>query len=99
MAGVSVGNFFGHHWYVGTDAVVNEAEFAQLLDDNIKKINDDYGVERLNALKEVFVTVLPEETFLAFMELKGKTGAQHKFPRVIKGTMLEDWKAFLSKDN
>ena len=99
VAGVSVGNFFGHHWYVGTDAVVNEAEFAQLLDDNIKKINDDYGVERLNALKEVFVTVLPEETFLAFMELKGKTGAQHKFPRVIKGTMLEDWKVFLSKDN
>jgi ribosomal protein L30E len=99
VAGVSIGNFFGHHWYVGTDAVVNEGEFAQMLDDNIKKINDDYGVERLHALKEVYVTVLPEETFLAFMEMKGKLGAQHKFPRVIKGTMLEDWKAFLSKEN
>ena len=29
------------------------------------------------------------------MELKGKLGSQHKFPRVMKGKMLEEWEGFL----
>ncbi len=99
VAGVTVGTFFGHHWYVGTDAIVDEKDFSLRLDENIKKINDDYSVERMHALKEIFVTLLPEDTFLHFMEAKGKVGAQHKFPRVIKGAMLEEWKAFLENEN
>jgi hypothetical protein len=53
-------------------------------------------VERRSALKEVLLTVLPERTFLEFMEMKGKLGGQHKFPRVMKGKMLEDWQQFIS---
>ena len=30
-----------------------------------------------------------------FMTAKGKIGGQHKFPRVLKGKMLEDWQRFL----
>jgi len=33
---------------------------------------------------------------MKFMEQKGKLGGQHKFPRVLKGKMLEDWNKFLS---
>jgi hypothetical protein len=29
------------------------------------------------------------------MESRGKVGGQHKFPRVLKGTVLTDWKAFI----
>jgi hypothetical protein len=29
------------------------------------------------------------------MAAKGKVGGQHKFPRVLKGQMLEDWQQFL----
>ena len=29
------------------------------------------------------------------MELKGKIGSQHKFPRVMKGKMLDEWQRFL----
>jgi hypothetical protein len=29
------------------------------------------------------------------MESKGKLGSQHKFPRVLKGKMLQDWNQFL----
>jgi hypothetical protein len=29
------------------------------------------------------------------MTAKGKIGGQHKFPRVLKGTMLADWQKFL----
>jgi len=32
---------------------------------------------------------------MEFMRLKGKIGGQHKFPRVLKGRMLEDWNKFL----
>jgi hypothetical protein len=32
-----------------------------------------------------------------FMESKGKVGGQHKFPRVLKGQMLADWKKFIVK--
>jgi hypothetical protein len=35
---------------------------------------------------------------MEFMNLKGKVGGQHKFPRVLKGKILEEWKAFLAKD-
>jgi len=31
------------------------------------------------------------------MELKGKLGSQHKFPRVMKGKMLDEWNRFLEK--
>jgi hypothetical protein len=39
--------------------------------------------------------VLPEHKFMDFMRLKGKIGGQHKFPRVLKGKMLQDWQKFL----
>ena len=61
-------------------------------------MNDDYEVERKHALKEVRCTVLPESTFLGFMRAKGKLGGQHKFPRVLKGKMLEEWNRFLKRE-
>jgi hypothetical protein len=97
VAGIPYNNFFAHHWYVATDDKVNNETLRQLIDAKIKELNDDYEVERKHALKEIFVTVLPEQTFLDFMKSKGKEGGQHKFPRVLKGSMLKDWEAFLSK--
>jgi hypothetical protein len=31
------------------------------------------------------------------MNSKGKVGGQHKFPRVLKGKMLEEWQEFLKE--
>jgi hypothetical protein len=59
-------------------------------------LNDDYAVERKSALKEVHITILSEKTFMSFLESKGKVGGQHKFPRVLKGDLLLDWKNFIS---
>ena len=58
-------------------------------------MNDDYAIERNSALKSIRVTVLKENAFMSFMESKGKVGGQHKFPRVLKGSVLEDWKQFI----
>jgi hypothetical protein len=98
VAGIPHDNFFAHHWFVATDDRVNEKELSVLIDNKIKELNDDYEVERRHALKDVFVTALPEKTFMDFMKLKGKVGGQHKFPRVLKGKMLEDWNKFLKRE-
>jgi hypothetical protein len=40
------------------------------------------------------VDVFPEKTFMDFMTFKGKVGGQHKFPRVLKGGLLQEWQNF-----
>ncbi len=97
VAGVPHGNFFAHEWYIATDDKVDPKVFAELLDAKLKSLNDDYETERNHALKAVTVNVLSEKDFMDFMKSKGKMGGQHKFPRVLKGRMLEDWKAWLAK--
>ena len=76
-------------------ADISDEEAIKLVDEKLKELNDDYEVERKHALKDVIVTVLSENIFMEFMRLKGKVGGQHKFPRVLKGKMLEDWQKFL----
>jgi hypothetical protein len=98
VAGVPYGNFFAHHWFIATDDIVNSETLKIMIDQKLKELNDDYEVERNHALKEVFVDVLKEDTFMNFMRSKGKVGGQHKFPRVLKGKMLEDWQKFLKQE-
>ncbi len=95
VAGIPHGNFFAHKWYIATDDHVTADKLAAAIDEKLKQLNDDYEVERRHALKAVEVEVLPEKTFMDFMKSKGKVGGQHKFPRVLKGKMLEEWQRFL----
>jgi hypothetical protein len=95
VVGFPYNNFFAHRWYVATNDKVDAEKLRKRIDENLRLLNDDYATERDSALKEIFLEVLPEETFLKFMELKGKLGSQHKFPRVMKGKMLEEWNKFL----
>ncbi len=97
VAGKPYEGFFAHHWYIGADQKFDTALMKQKIDGYLKELNDDYPVERRHALKEVFVHQIPLDDFYKFMESKGKMGGQHKFPRVLKGKMLEDWEAFIQK--
>ena len=92
-------NLFAHKWYVACDDAIDPNVLIKRIDEHLCQLNDDYAVERGSALKEVFIEKLPEETFMQFMASKGKLGSQHKFPRVLKGKMLEDWKEFLRSRN
>ncbi|MDX2045915.1 MAG: GH3 auxin-responsive promoter family protein [Chitinophagaceae bacterium] len=96
VAGIPYGSFFAHHWFVACDDRVNAETLRQKIDGHLKHLNDDYAVERKSALKEVLLDVLPERQFMEFMKQKGKVGGQHKFPRVLKGKILDDWQKFLS---
>jgi hypothetical protein len=97
VAGVPHGTFFAHEWYIATDDPVTPECFTEILDAKLKILNDDYEVERKHALKAVTTHVLPKQVFHDFMKSKGKVGGQNKFPRVLKGKMLEDWKNFLGE--
>lgn len=95
VAGVPHGLFFAHQWWLACDDQTDAELLRQKIDSKLKELNDDYAVERKSALKDIYVKILPESTFLEFMRLKGKIGGQHKFPRVMKGKMFEDWTRFL----
>ncbi|MDB5251620.1 MAG: auxin-responsive promoter [Flaviaesturariibacter sp.] len=89
-------NYFAHKWFVACDDRIEASVLAEKIDARLRELNDDYAVERTSALKEVFLEKLSEDTFMKFMEHKGKLGSQHKFPRVLKGKMLQDWTDFLA---
>lgn len=92
------GSLFAHRWYIGTNDQVNPNKVKELIDKHLNILNDDYRVERLEAIKDIFVEILPLRTFYGYMESKGKLGAANKFPRVLKGSKLEEWRSYLQKN-
>jgi hypothetical protein len=99
VAGVPHQGMFAHEWYIGTDKEVNASEVKEKIDAHLKRLNDDYTVERKHALKEVMVNMLPNQAFIDFLASKNKLGGQSKFPRVMKGKHLNEWQAFLKSYN
>jgi hypothetical protein len=96
VLGVHHDTLFAHHWYVGCDEAVDSERLCAIIDQKLMELNDDYAVERKSALKAVKLNILPVHSFMEFMRLKGKIGGQHKFPRVLKGKILEEWQQFVS---
>ncbi|MCB9252204.1 MAG: GH3 auxin-responsive promoter family protein [Flavobacteriales bacterium] len=87
---------FAHQWYIGYDAHNLDPELVKTtLDKHLKVLNDDYRVERSAALKDIYVELIPNETFISWLKSQGKFGSQNKFPRVLKNEKLESWKNHL----
>ncbi len=96
VAGVSrPDGYFEHHWFIGSDDKVDESQLKEILDNNLKKLNDDYATERKAVLRDVVVKIIPTQKFYDWLASKGKMGGQHKFPRVLKKTQIEDFKSFI----
>ena len=88
---------FQHTWYLGSDQPIDNIDlFKKDLDYQLSVLNDDYSIERNFALAEINIVCLPTNVFYDFMKLKGKYGAQHKFPRVLKGKLAQDWIDYLT---
>ncbi len=98
VVGIPYQGLFAHQWFVGTDKPISEIELKEKIDAHLKTLNDDYAVERKHALKEVLVTVLPNQAFIDFLASKNKLGGQSKFPRVLKGKQLNEWLAFVENN-
>lgn len=99
IAGVNHGSLFAHRWYIGTDDPLDGEQAAKLIDEHLKNLNDDYRVERMEAIKDICVNVLPSEIFYKYMKIEGKEGSANKFPRVLKNSRIEEWENFLIKNN
>ena len=98
VAGIKYDSMFAHKWYIGTDNQIDPFIVKQKIDEYLKILNDDYRVERIAAIKEVIVEIYSPEIFYSWMKLKGKEGAQNKFPRVLKDEKLKDWENFIAEN-
>ena len=103
ITGIRYGNLFAHQWYLGSDDNIDPVLAASKLDEYLKILNDDYRVERIEAIKNVSADVLPLQVFHDWMKIRGKEGGAHKFPRVLKNDHLEQWnnhiRSYKSKTN
>ncbi len=97
VAGVSHDSLFAHRWYIGTDDALDPELARQRIDEHLKNLNDDYRVERMEAIKDVFVTVLPSQVFYDYMKQKGKEGSANKFPRVLRNSRFDEWDEYLKQ--
>jgi len=97
VAGTEEPGGFGHHWFVAADRSVDVARMTELLDGNLKAINDDYRTKRGGPLKAIYATPIPTELFYEWMRRQGKFGGQNKFPRVLRGEKRDDWLRFLKE--
>jgi hypothetical protein len=88
---------FAHQWYLGCDDPVDPAIARNKLDEYLKILNDDYRVERIEAIREVFVEVLPSKVFSEWMKIRGKEGGANKFPRVLKKDLLREWQTYIGE--
>jgi hypothetical protein len=86
---------FTHHWYLACEELGDFEEWKNFLDQELHRLNDDYATERNHALGQVKLEVFHPDVFMEWMEQKNKVGSQHKFPRVLKGSLYEEWKEFL----
>jgi hypothetical protein len=97
VTGVKQGTLFAHKWYLGIDEGFDATVAAQKIDEYLKHLNDDYRVERLEAIRGVYSEVLPAALFYDWMREQGKEGGQNKFPRVLKHEKYTQWECFLKK--
>jgi hypothetical protein len=97
VAGVAYQNMFAHKWYIGSDDKFDSNLLKKLIDSHLCELNDDYKTERISALKDIFINILPTQVFLDWLKSQGKEGGQTKFPRVLKKEKLADWEQFIKQ--
>lgn len=102
VTGIRHESMFAHKWYLGATSEIDSLDIEAIrdrIDQNLKDLNDDYRVERIAAIRDVKVEVLPLKLFYDYMKQLGKEGGQNKFPRVIKNEKLTQWEQFLDNNH
>ncbi len=98
VAGVKDGSKWAHQWYVSMEnRQVTPEQFAQSVDEELCRLNDDYAIERKYALCDIRVRVVANEVFLKWLDQKGKLNGQAKIPRVLKSGQLADFELFIGQ--
>lgn len=82
-----------HEWLIEFDTLPpNIDDFANILDQFLCEVNSDYEAKRFHniTLSRLKLTVLPADTFIKWMESKGKLGGQNKIPRLYNSREYAD---------
>lgn len=75
----------GHEWIIEFEKTPSDVNnFALVLDENLRKVNSDYDAKRFKdlALLSLKLNVVATGTFMQWMKIKNKIGAQQKVPRL-----------------
>jgi hypothetical protein len=91
-----------HEWLIEFEREPESLmEFAESLDENLKKLNSDYEAKRSGdiALGFPLVRKLPRGSFENWLKSKNKLGGQHKVPRLSNERKIieEIWNSCLSE--
>lgn len=87
---------FRHEWYLSHDSQLSEETIAQLIDDELMILNDDYKAERGAMLRKPVVHVVPHDLFLDWINDRGKMNGQSKVPKVFSREKLEGWQKYVA---
>lgn len=98
VSGIPDGSLFAHHWFISVEEEVDKEILRQKLDYYLKELNDDYKVERMHALKNIIVDIVPNSVFINWLKHRGREGAQVKFPRVLNSAQYRDWLLFIKQN-
>ena len=78
-------NTGSHEWFIEfKKEPSNILDFANILDEELKKTNSDYEAKRFKGiiLKKPIIRLMPNQFFYNSMKKKGKIGGQNKIPRL-----------------
>jgi hypothetical protein len=75
---------------------VDPSKVIPVLDQRLREVNDDYGIERASVLKDIQLEVIPVSLFYKWHERQGKMGGQNKFPRVLRHERFREWEEFVA---
>lgn len=84
-----------HNWYIGSNSIIDKFQYIEHLDEELMLLNDDYKTCRKYNLSHPKIEILEPKLFYEFLEEIGKSGSQHKFPRVLTKQQAKKWLAFL----
>ncbi|MEG2336597.1 MAG: GH3 auxin-responsive promoter family protein, partial [Bacteroidales bacterium] len=67
VMGVEHKGMFAHRWFLGVEGDWDAKDAAHRIDEHLKRLNDDYRVERLEAIRDITVEILPVNVFYDYM--------------------------------
>jgi len=82
-----------HEWLIEfSKKPENTIEFAEILDEELKKVNSDYASKRYRdlTLRMPVIHLAKDGLFYEWLKEKGKLGGQNKVPRLANGRMYID---------
>lgn len=72
-----------HEWLIEfKNPPADIEQFAELLDNQIQKLNSDYEAKRMLSLERLHIQIAHPNLFNDWLKEKGKLGGQHKVPRL-----------------